>query len=117
MNTYFFVAPEVKRARGSNRVIRGGSWNNNPANVRVANRNNNTPDNRNNNIGFRLANTADILPECLSPCLQGRRQCDFCCPVRSTCILGLVAQDRISNFRFCIVGLWRGTQKRFFCLE
>ena len=33
---------------------RGGSWNNNAHNCRTANRNNNTPDNRNNNIGFRL---------------------------------------------------------------
>ena len=39
---------------GSNRVIRGGSWNNNAENCRVANRNNNNPDNRNNNIGFRV---------------------------------------------------------------
>lgn len=39
---------------GSNRVIRGGSWNNNAENCRTANRNNNTPDNRNNNLGFRL---------------------------------------------------------------
>jgi Sulfatase-modifying factor enzyme 1 len=36
-------------------VIRGGSWNNEPRNVRSANRNRNTPDNRNNNVGFRLA--------------------------------------------------------------
>jgi len=36
-------------------VIRGGSWNNEPANLRSANRNRNTPDNRNNNLGFRLA--------------------------------------------------------------
>jgi len=36
-------------------VIRGGSWNNKPRNVRSANRNRNTPDNRNNNLGFRLA--------------------------------------------------------------
>ena len=45
-----------KRAciEGSNRVIRGGSWNNNPENCRVANRNRNNPDNRNNNNGFRL---------------------------------------------------------------
>jgi hypothetical protein len=34
--------------------MRGGSWNNNAQNCRSANRNNNTPDNRNNNIGFRL---------------------------------------------------------------
>jgi retron-type reverse transcriptase len=39
------------------RVLRGGSWNNNPRNARAANRNNNTPENRNNNIGFRLAST------------------------------------------------------------
>ena len=39
---------------GSNRVKRGGSWNNNARNTRCANRNRNTPDNRNNNIGFRV---------------------------------------------------------------
>jgi hypothetical protein len=43
------------RANGSNRVIRGGSWNNNATNCRAANRNRNTPDNQNNNLGFRLA--------------------------------------------------------------
>jgi hypothetical protein len=45
-------------ANGSNRVNRGGSWNNNARNCRSANRNRNNPDNRNNNLGFRL---------CLSP--------------------------------------------------
>jgi formylglycine-generating enzyme required for sulfatase activity len=35
--------------------MRGGSWNNNPQNCRTTYRNNNRPDNRNNNIGFRLA--------------------------------------------------------------
>ncbi len=39
----------------SNRVNRGGSWNNSAANCRVANRNNNSPGNRNNNLGLRLA--------------------------------------------------------------
>jgi hypothetical protein len=34
------------------RVLRGGAWNNNPRNCRAANRNDNAPDNRNNNIGF-----------------------------------------------------------------
>ena len=34
------------------RVVRGGSWNNNPDNLRSANRNRNTTDNRNNNLGF-----------------------------------------------------------------
>jgi formylglycine-generating enzyme required for sulfatase activity len=36
------------------RVLRGGSFNNNRRNVRCAYRNNNNPDNRNNNIGFRV---------------------------------------------------------------
>ena len=36
------------------RVVRGGSWNNtNPDNFRASYRNNNTPTNRNNNLGFR----------------------------------------------------------------
>ena len=42
---------------GSDRVKRGGSWNNTASNCRSANRNNNTPSNRNNNIGFRLVST------------------------------------------------------------
>ena len=41
----------------TNRVLRGGSWNNNTNNVRSSIRNNNTPDNTNNNIGFRVAST------------------------------------------------------------
>ncbi|MFV0278771.1 MAG: SUMF1/EgtB/PvdO family nonheme iron enzyme [Parahaliea sp.] len=36
------------------RVLRGGSWNNNPDNLRAANRNRNNADNRNNNVGFRV---------------------------------------------------------------
>jgi hypothetical protein len=39
------------------RVVRGGSWNNNPQNLRTANRNRNTTDNRNNNLGFRVGST------------------------------------------------------------
>ncbi|MFN0175796.1 MAG: SUMF1/EgtB/PvdO family nonheme iron enzyme [Saprospiraceae bacterium] len=39
---------------GRVRVLRGGSWNNNPENCRVANRNRNNPNNRNNNVGFRV---------------------------------------------------------------
>lgn len=34
-------------------MVRGGSWLNNSNNTRAANRNNNTPDNRNDNLGFR----------------------------------------------------------------
>jgi hypothetical protein len=40
---------------GSNRVNRGGSWNNDAGNARSANRNNNDPGNRNDNLSFRLA--------------------------------------------------------------
>jgi hypothetical protein len=36
-------------------VIRGGSWNNDPQNARSAYRNRNSPENRNNNLGFRVA--------------------------------------------------------------
>ena len=39
------------------RVARGGSWNNTPENSRSAYRNRNTPDNRNNNLGFRVGST------------------------------------------------------------
>ena len=47
-----------REASGSNRVIRGGSWNNNAQNCRSANRNNNNPSNNNNNNGFRLCCSA-----------------------------------------------------------
>jgi formylglycine-generating enzyme required for sulfatase activity len=36
-------------------VVRGGSWINNGRRLRAANRNNDKPDRRNNNLGFRLA--------------------------------------------------------------
>lgn len=39
------------------RVLRGGSWNNNHDNAACAYRNNNNPHNRNNNTGFRCAKT------------------------------------------------------------
>ncbi|MCP4389822.1 MAG: SUMF1/EgtB/PvdO family nonheme iron enzyme [Gammaproteobacteria bacterium] len=44
---------------GADRVIRGGSWNNNARNCRCAYRNRNQPDNRNNNLGFRCARAHD----------------------------------------------------------
>ena len=39
---------------GSGRVLRGGAWNNNPRNCRSTYRNNDDPDERNDNIGFRV---------------------------------------------------------------
>ena len=38
-------------------ILRGGSWNNTPDNLRSANRNRNTTDTRNNNNGFRVGRT------------------------------------------------------------
>ncbi|MBN1340610.1 MAG: SUMF1/EgtB/PvdO family nonheme iron enzyme [Bacteroidales bacterium] len=35
-------------------TVRGGSWINNDRNLRCAYRNRNNPDNRNNNLGFRV---------------------------------------------------------------
>jgi hypothetical protein len=42
------------------RVARGGSWNNNQHNARASVRNDNHPDNRNNNIGFRVVCVSHI---------------------------------------------------------
>jgi hypothetical protein len=57
----------VNDRTGSNRVNRGGSWDNDAANCRTANRINDTPTNRNTNNGFRLAlapsRTSDTWPE------------------------------------------------------
>lgn len=67
--------------KGRKRVLRGGSWNNNGRNLRSARRNANSPDNRNNNIGFRLAGA----------CLAG----------------GSFNQQRV---RFCLLVLLTGRQ-------
>jgi formylglycine-generating enzyme required for sulfatase activity len=44
-----------KNDANSQRVIRGGSWNNEPTNSRSANRDNDTPDDRDDDVGFRLS--------------------------------------------------------------
>ena len=48
--------PRLRRRRGrTDRVLRGGSWNNNdPRNLLSSNRNNDHPGNRNDNNGFRV---------------------------------------------------------------
>ena len=61
-NTYRLRTDLFRRIRSSGRrpnprLLRGGSFNNQPANVRSANRNRNAPTNRNNNNGFRPAST------------------------------------------------------------
>ncbi|MBF0546630.1 MAG: SUMF1/EgtB/PvdO family nonheme iron enzyme [Candidatus Riflebacteria bacterium] len=55
---------------GSNRVNRGGSWNNNDNNYRSANRNRNNPDNRRNNMGFRLVSAFQGKDEMSHPLNQ-----------------------------------------------
>ena len=46
---------------GSGRVVRGGSWINNPRNCRTTYRNRNDPDERNDNTGFRLVSLSCCL--------------------------------------------------------
>jgi len=56
-------------------VLRGGNWNNNWNNLRVANRNNNNPENRNNNIGFRCAGgVPGAFLKGQVPCIHGCRR-------------------------------------------
>ena len=50
----------VNHHKGSNRVIRGGNWGNDAQNCRVSYRNHNSPEDRNNNIGFRLVVSSQL---------------------------------------------------------
>ena len=56
------------------RVIRGGSWNNEPRRVRSANRNRNDTGNRNDNLGFRLAQSTRASPEPVRPRMRRARR-------------------------------------------
>ncbi|MEM9388790.1 MAG: SUMF1/EgtB/PvdO family nonheme iron enzyme [Pseudomonadota bacterium] len=58
------MAAGTTRHAGGNRVIRGGSWNNNGRNLRSAYRNANHADDRNNNVGFRLVAARRGAPQC-----------------------------------------------------
>ncbi|MCH8957176.1 SUMF1/EgtB/PvdO family nonheme iron enzyme [candidate division KSB1 bacterium] len=70
--------------------MRGGSWNNNPNNIRCANRNRNNPTNQNNNNGFRCVQYAENwMPE--FNCLPTVEACIPPSRVRS----GLVFTGRI----------------------
>jgi hypothetical protein len=57
------------------RALRGGSWNNNQQNLRCSARNNNHPNNRNNNVGFRVVRR--LLPQSC-PMLPGIRYPGAC---------------------------------------
>ena len=58
-----------RRQRRTSRVLRGASWNNNnPDNLLSSYRNNNTPDNRNDNIGFRCVLGVGSSPKAETVC-------------------------------------------------
>lgn len=55
----------MRKCRNANKAeaLRGGSWDNNPRNMRVSNRNRNEPGNRNNIIGLRcVGDTGNACP-------------------------------------------------------
>jgi hypothetical protein len=67
------LAPRSLDGPVSLRVLRGGSWNNNnPDNLRSANRNRNQPTNSNNNVGLPSFQHAS------SPEPAGSRSCRVC---------------------------------------
>lgn len=72
--TAFIKVPQAilgqsRRVSGSNRVQRGGNWNNDNYhnNFPSSNRNNNSPSNRNNNLGVRLCCSAPAAPQGQEP--------------------------------------------------
>ena len=58
-----FGAAAMDKTTGSNRVLRGGNWNNDASNCRCANRNNNNPSNNNSNYGFRAVRSSEGSPQ------------------------------------------------------
>lgn len=59
----------VRRHSGSDRVKRGGSFNNNnPANLRSSKRNDDNPQDDDNNLGFRCSSSWDCLNGCVYGC-------------------------------------------------
>jgi hypothetical protein len=65
-------------------VIRGGSWNNSAENATSAIRNNWNPDNRNHNVGFRLAK-ASQRPIAAVDSLAGDRRTVHAMPRSVSC--------------------------------
>ncbi|MBI4756445.1 MAG: SUMF1/EgtB/PvdO family nonheme iron enzyme [Betaproteobacteria bacterium] len=70
------------------RVLRGGSWNNNRDNCRCAARNDNHPDNRNDNRGFRVCCAPHIIRPLPAPRCHARPGCGsrpISATIRLTC--------------------------------
>jgi hypothetical protein len=87
----------------AHRVNRGGSWNNNASNLRSANRNNNSPGNRNNNLGFRVS----ALFACLNLLDYGLMNCTERDHVSITCteFLATLLKERLDLVKECLWGL------------
>ncbi len=86
-----FVQSYSRGRRPIGRVLRGGAFNNQPRNLRSANRNRNQPGNRNNNIGFRPASTSQqtsafAQPESvgISPSERAKCKVQVVVPCRAT---------------------------------
>ena len=74
------------------RVLRGGTFNNNARNVRCAYRNNNDPDNRNNNIGFRVVLSTWVAGNARRyTCVGATRLMAACLPGRVSSETGQIA--------------------------
>jgi hypothetical protein len=77
------------------RVVRGGSWINNQDNARASYRNNNRPDNRNNNIGFRVCCVSHIDP--CSSSVQAFFAVQVMPALQSIIASGIVRRPRFAN--------------------
>jgi len=60
----------------SNRVDRGGSFNNDASNLRAGNRNNDTPSNANNNLGLRCSSSRTCLRTVSMDAVRVPKVCD-----------------------------------------
>ena len=76
--------------------MRGGSWNNNQDNARSANRNRNNPNNRNDNIGFRVLCSSHIFLVPPGHGVCGRRA-GGSGPVRTGAASGVVRRPRFAG--------------------
>jgi len=80
-----------------NRLLRGGNWNNNSNNCRASQRNNNTPDNINNNIGFRVVSTPRL--ELRQEIAAGKAKSPGTDPARVADIVLRHSRGRIAEIR------------------
>ena len=75
------------------RVVRGGAWSNDQINARAADRNDNAPDNRNDNLGVRVVRPSHILIPLRRRSWTGVYLSGCCEPAHRHCWHGLRFQD------------------------